>query len=256
MKKTMFALAAGLAATTAVYAATNLEALNAEITRIVAPFQNEATVARLAFTSIATNEERALSVGVNGLYRKVGAQNRLEVRISDISYNYGDGSAPTTRINAGVGIDLTKIMPQEQLNEMIPGVEQIVEEMSKGVTKQYGDAATIEAKVLEKTQDAAGNYVSIKAMIRGNIDLAKLPETMPVENVLVQSGELILTVNLKEGIDLEGFVVSNPRYKGFQRDQKGLKETLEQLLARDPKQLAEIERAFKWIDEAATKVTK
>jgi hypothetical protein len=253
MKKTALALVAGLSVATAAFAASQIESLNAEIARILAPFQNESTVARLSFHSIETNKERALSVGVSGLYSKVGTANKFEIRISDLSYNYGNGSAPTTKVNAGVGIDLTKVLPQESINQLIPVVEELVKEMSQGVTKDYGDAVTVDARVLEKTQDEAGNYVAIKALLKADIDLGKLPETKPVDQVLLQSGEAILTVNIKEGISLEASLVSNPRYKGFQRDQKGLKETLEQLLARDPKQMEEIQRIFGGIDGFATK---
>lgn len=254
MKKSLAFAAAGVVlATTAFASLSNIQALNAEIATILAPFQNESTVARLSFQSIETNEERTLSVGVSGLYSKVGTANKFAIRLDEVAYAYGDGSAPTTRVNAGIGIDLTKVLPQETINQLIPGVEEMVKEMSQGVTKEYGDAATIDARVLEKTQDDAGNYVAIKALVKGSIDLGKLPETKPVDDVLVQSGEAILTVSIKEGISLEAVVVSNPRYKGFQRDQKGLKETLEQLLARDPKQMEEIRKLFGQIDAFAAK---
>jgi hypothetical protein len=254
MKKLFALTSASIVLASAAFASIgNLQALNAEIATILAPFQNENTVARLSFLTIETNEERALAVSVNGLYSKTGTQNPFAIRLGELAYTYGDGSAPTARLNASVAIDLTKIISQESINQLIPIVESVVQDMSKDVTRKYGNAATVDFRVLEKTQDEAGNYVSIKALLKGQIDLGKLPETMPVDSVLLQSGEAVVTVNVKEGISLEGVMVINPRYKGFQRDQKGLKETLEQLLARDPQQMEEIRKIFAQIDGFANK---
>ncbi len=252
MKKITLALAAGLTLASAAFASvSNIQALNEEVARILAPFQNESTVASLNFQNIEVNAERALSLAVNGLYRKAGSANQFEIRADEVSYEYGNGSAPTTRINGSIGIDLTKVLSQETINQLIPGVEELVQDLSKGALKEYGDAATVEARVLEKTQDEAGNYVAIKAFLKVTMDLGKLPETKPAEQVLFQSGEAVLSVNLKQGIGLNATLVSNPRYQGFQRDQKGLKETLEQLLSRDPKQMAEIQMLFSQIDAFA-----
>lgn len=254
MKKTFLSLGLGLAVASAAFA--SVLDLNTEIARLLQPFQNEKTVAALSFQDIRTDEVRTLALALNGLYRKVGSQNRLEIRLDDVSYNYGDGTAPVTKINAGIGIDLSKIMPQKQINELIPGVEEMVQGLAKEATREYGDAVTVVAQVLEKTQDDAGNYLSIRAKIGAVIDLSKLPEAKPSEDVLFTSAEAELVVSVKDGLSVNAVIVSNPAYKGFRRDQKGLKESLEQLLARDPKQMAEIEKIFKSIDGFAARIVE
>ena len=254
MKKTFLSLGLGLAVATAAFASTGTVAeLNTEIARLLQPFQNEKTVANLIFRDIRTDEVRTLALALNGIYRKAGSQNNLEIRLDDVSYDYGNGAAPITKLHAGIGIDLTKVMPQEQINDLIPSVEQMVQSLAKDATREYGDAVTVTAEVTDKKQDDAGNYVSIKAKLGAVIDLAKLPEGKPSEDVLFTSASAELAISVKDGIDVKLVIVSNPAYKGFRRDQKGLKETLEQLLARDPKQLAEIQHLFKNIDGFAAK---
>ncbi len=257
MKKNLISLGLSLAlATTAIAAPAAVQALNSEIARLLQPFQNEKTVAALTFRDIRTDEVRTLGLALNGIYRKVGSQNRLEVRLDDVSYDYGNGTAPVTKLIAGIGIDITKILPQDSINQIIPSVEEMVQGLAKEATSEYGDAITVTAEVLEKKQDDSGNYVSIKAKLAAAVDLSKLPKGKLSEDVIFASAEALLEVNLKEGLSLNAVIVSNPAYKGFRRDQKGLKESLDQLLARDPKQMEEIERIFKSIDGLAAKVVE
>jgi len=252
MKKSFFSLGFGLTLATAALASTSaVQALNAEISRILAPFQNEKTVAKLEFQDIRTNETHTLALALNGLYRKFGSQNRLEIRLDNVSYNYGNGTAPTTNVVGGIGIDLTKLMPQEDINLIVPEVESMLQNVAQSYARDYGDAVNISAKVLDKQQDAAGNYVSIKVSLSAKIDLLKLPESMPVQEVLFTGAEATLNVNVTEGIELALTLVSNPFYKGFQRNGKGLKDSLDELLARDPEQIRQIQSLFKSLDGIA-----
>lgn len=225
--------------------------LNQEIKKILSPFQNEKTVANLFFSDIQTNQERALAVKLNGLYKKTGEANKLVVNVDNVSYAYGDGKNPTTNIKGSIGIDLTKIIPQKDLNEMIPSIEDFIKETSKSFTEKYGEAATVDAKVLKKKKNTAGDYTFISLKVSLKLDFAKLPADVKLEDVEIKSAVITAAIDFKKGVTLEAQAISNPDYKGFRSDQKGLKETLDALLSRDAEQLKDIEDLFKSLDEMA-----
>jgi hypothetical protein len=251
MKKSLLALGLGVTLATAAFAATSLEALNAEIARFLAPYQNAVTSAKLEFTDVQTDETKTLSFGVNGFYKKVGSVNFLDVIVDNISYNYNNGVDPTAKIKGALGLDLTKVLPQETINQLVPGLEEMASEIAKDFTKQYGDAITVDLVISDKTQDAAGNYVSIKAKVGASLDFSKLPSTINVADIMFKSGEATIELDVKKGIKLNGYVVMNVGYKGFQKDGQGMKQSLDALLNRDPKELKELEDIFQWLERAA-----
>lgn len=256
MKKLFLSLGLGLAVAAGAVAAPQLDSavteLNQEIKRLLQPYQNSDTKAALTFRAIKTDAVRALQVKLNGVYRKVGTQNKLEVKVQDVSYDYGNGKAPTTKIKGEIGLDITKVVPQKYLNEIIPGIEEMVQEFAREYARDYGDAAKVVAKVTEKKTDAEGNFVSIKAKVSGKIDLSKLPANVNVEDVLFTDARADVSIDLKKGLKLNVVLVSNPEYKGFDVNDKGLKESLENLLARDPKELKDIEDLFRGLDNMAS----
>lgn len=228
--------------------------LNSEIQKILAPFQSESTVAEVVFSKADTDAEKALSLAVSALYRKVGPQNTLAVNIQNIAYEYGDGSNPTTDINASVGIDLTKVLSQETLNEIIPNVEQMINQFSSELVGQYGEALTIETKISDRTQDEAGNYTGVKGSIRFSFDFTKLPEGQDKENIVVKNGSAEIAVNVKTGISLTAQLVSNTDYKGFKDNNEGLKELLDKFLSRDQTTMNQLLDAFQKLEDTANQV--
>lgn len=228
--------------------------LNAEILKILAPFQNEATVAELKFSKAETNAERALSLAVSALYKKVGTQNTLNVNIANIAYEYGNGTNPTTTVDASVGLDLTKVLSQETLNEIIPNVEEMIKQASSELIGQYGEAITLETKITDRTQDEAGNYTGLKGSIVFAIDFSKLPEGKSKEEIVVKSGSASIAVNVKTGVAITAEVVSNADYKGFQRDNEGLKEYLDKLLGQDQETMRQVLELFQKLEQLAGQV--
>lgn len=225
--------------------------LNLEVKKILKPFQNIDTEARLRFLDIKTDQDRALSLKLNGLYRKFGNNNRLTLRIEDLSYNYGNGSGPLTIAKGSFGLNLTKIIPQEDLNSIVPGAEEMVKEFAKSFTEQYGDSVLVDARVLEKRQDAQGNFTFLSAELGVKFDLSKLPENIRRDEIPVLEGTVNLSVDFRKGLGFEAKIVSNPEYSAFQKDQQGLKEILDALLARDTSQLKQIEDIFRGLDDMA-----
>jgi hypothetical protein len=228
--------------------------LNAEIAKILAPFQNEKTEANLVFDTVETDAIRALNVKLAAKYKKVGSANQFDLEISNLSYQYGDGTTPTTNLAGSLKLDLTKFVSQDDLNGLIPGIEELLLDAAKNFTQEYGEAVNVVVNISEKNQDGAGNYTGIAGTLAFNVDLSKLPEGKLAEDVPVLSGNLALRLQVTEGATFSGSVISNPGYKGFQQDNDGLKEILDRLLAKDAGTLDQFRSLFEQIEELAKQV--
>lgn len=256
MNKLLFTPLLLLTASVATAATLSVKDLNLEIGRILQPFQTNETIAQVVFSKLEANSERALSAGVAILYRKTGSQNTLEINVPELSYEYGDGSAPTTMVKGSVKLDLTKIISQDKLNDLIPGVEDTIKMLATNFTQEYGDAVTVETEITEKNQDASGNYISVSGNISFSIDMSKLPQTVRPEDVPVLSGSVMLGVDVNSGATFDATVKSNPAYKAFNRDNAGLKEYIDRLLAKDPQLLRSILDAFTGLDRYAGSIVE
>jgi hypothetical protein len=253
MKKTFSTLFIGAVAL-AIPALAGVEELNNVVKNLLVEFNNPVTVAELKFANVEVNAERAVSINASGLFRKLGSENTLEIKVDEFSYNYGDGTAPVTKIKASFGIDLLKIVDQKSINELAPTMDEMVKGFAENFTQQYGDAVTIDAKITDKQVTEAGDLVSITIHLAGKLDLAKLPAEKPASDEVITEGSVDLKIGVS-GIALELSTISNPAYKGFAKDETGMKEILEKLLALDEGQLTEIKEAFSSLDRAATEMT-
>lgn len=235
MKKLVLALGLGITLASSTFAADGtIEKLNSRVAGVLAPLQNESTIAKLTFDAVETNSEHADKVALHALFSKIGSQNKLKVKIDNLSYDYKDGNAPITILKGSFGIDFTKLLPQDQINLMIPNAAQLVEDFANDyASTAYGDALSLTSVVTSTTKDSDGNYTGLSALISIKIDLSKLPADIESKNINFTDAALSLALNLKTGIKVDAFVVSNPEYIGFARDQLGLKEILDKLLARD-----------------------
>jgi hypothetical protein len=251
MKKLLLAPLALLAASAALASPLAIRELNAEVAKLLAPYQSNSTTAKVVFSKLVTNADHALSAQVAVLFKKVGRQNTVEINVPELSYEYGNGTAPTTKLTGAIKLDFTKLISQDQVNELIPGVEDIIEGLARGFAEQYGDAATIEAKVSEKNKDSEGNYISLKGSIKFKIDLTKLPNTVKAEDVPVLNGSVEVGLDVSTGALISAVVVSNPGYNRFQRENIGLKETVDRLLAKDPELLRQINDALAKLEKFA-----
>ncbi|WP_131779611.1 hypothetical protein [Legionella bozemanae] len=244
MKKFFCSIGLSFSLFSSVFASSTLDLLNSEIANILAPFQDQATVAHLKFDAVEINNERAAKVAFNGLYRKIGSKNSFEIKVDNLSYDYGDGTSPTTVLKGSLGLDLTKFLTREESNEMIPSAIELLEATVKSYTEEYGDAIFIKGVVTSTTKDIDGNYTGLTALITTKIDLNKLPEDLSREEVMATDAFFSITLNLKTGIAIDAFMISNPEYWGFQENQLGLKELLEHLLARDKEAIQIIVNVF------------
>jgi len=226
--------------------------LNQEAARVVAPYLNATTKAKITFVKVTTNADRVLEARGNASYSKVGTKNSFAINVSDLSYVYGNGSAPASRLKANVAIDLTKSMTQEQINEIGGSVVAMIESAAKENLRDYGDAVKVVAKVISEKKDAKGNFLSIDGEVVGTVDLSKLPTGKKPEDVAVSKVIVKVGVDAKKGITLDASSISNSKYKGFKPGAPdSLKEILEKFLARDAKVTKQIDDAVRFVEDFA-----
>lgn len=230
----------------------SIRQLNDEADRVVKPFVNDKTKAKITFVKIVTNADRVLEARGTASYSKVGNKNSFTATVSDLSYVYGNGSAPTTKFKANAAIDLTKSMTQDQINEIAPQLVAMVESSAKENLKEFGNAVTVVAKVTEEKKDAKGNYLAMKGEVTGSVDMSKLPAGKTPADVSVTKSTIKIAVNVKTGIDIDSVTLSNPSYKGYAPNSpESLKVLLEKFLGRDPAISKKIDDAVRFVDDFA-----
>ncbi|MGZ3712319.1 MAG: hypothetical protein ACXVBE_11215, partial [Bdellovibrionota bacterium] len=236
-------------ATSALAAPSPTGQVNAEIRNILSAFQNSRTQASLSFKELATNGKQALSLAMTALYKKVGAKNSFTLSIDNLSYKYGD--RPLTKGNGAVKVDLVKMMGQEEINQLVPNIETMVNGLANSFATKYGQAGQLAAKVTDLKKDAQGNYVGLNANITFQLNYANLPANINKDEVMFDSGRVSLSLNATQGFTFNFEFVSNKEYKGFSANEHGLKEYIDALLAKDAKTLDEIKTIFRQLDEGA-----
>lgn len=253
-KTTALILTLAMAATAvAGSAALSIETLNARIVQILAPFQDAGTTAYLKFRSLDINQERTLKFEVDGKYRKVGTENFLEVSLSDFSYEYGDGKKPMVKASLYLGTDLTKIIRQEDINDMVPSIESILHNIASDTLHSYGDAATMSVSVKDKKKDENGNYISIDGTIELSLDMDRLRPDQKLSSI-AQGFRISVQADVKKGITLSGVLFLNPQSKGFVEDENGMKDVLLRIQQGDTAELESILKTFKSLNRMADEI--
>jgi hypothetical protein len=245
------ALVAGVAVAST---ATSVTEVNSAIQQILAQFQNRLTAVKVEFKKIEIDDVRAKEAEVTIGYKKSGSVTTLELNIPKLSYDYGDGTAPTTKLRGQLKLDLTKVFSQREINDLVPSLEQAILDTAAGMTEEYGDAISMDVKITDKKQDEQGNYVSMKGRLKFKFDFAKLPPNRPKNKVLLSAGQIDVNLNVQTGVGFNVSIVSNPEFDGFKKDNDGLKEYLEKLLAKDPEVLNSISRMVFSLDNSAERI--
>jgi hypothetical protein len=208
------------------------EEVNKKVAAITAPYNVDGSKMELSFTDLNVSELRALDFGIKLLIAKKGTANELLLKVDDTSYHYGNGSTPTVNADISLKLDLLKIFGQDMLNSAAADFEDLAKSMTAEYTQKYGEAVTLEAKMVEVLKDSAGNVTSAKVRLGAVLDMSKLPAGLEVADVEFQSFQTELTVNAS-GMGGKLTLVMNPLNKSFQSDEPGLKEFIEALLSED-----------------------
>jgi hypothetical protein len=250
MKRIIYSLGLCFTLITSSFAADySIDQLNAQIDSLFSPFLNEVTVAKVTVGTLETNDEHAVKVDLNGFYRKSSSKNMVEVKIGNLSYDYGDGSAPKTVFNGLINFSLSKWLPLAQVNNIFEGALPYVDAAVKDwFLSGYGDAASMRSIVTSTTKDTQGNYSALSALISIKLDLAKLPADQLIEDIIVTEAVFSFTLNANTGLIADAFLVTNPAYKRFNKNEMGLKELLDGLIAGNEFEMAVITAFIKDFD--------
>jgi hypothetical protein len=248
-------VAVGLTATAAPQLSAGVEALNTAIQKLLFKYNTEKSLAKVEFVKIETNDVRATDVNMNAHYKKVGSENTLEISLNKLSYHF-DAVNPLTKLNAKIGLDLTKYATPEQLDFYVEIAQDLLQAIVTESLKEYGTAARVKLDILEKTKDEAGHYATLKARAELKVIMSELPEKTPISEVFVKEVRLQVNINVKTGTSVNLILVSNPAYKGFNTDEMGLKEYLDALKKADPKLVSEFESIIADLDKMATSIVE
>ena len=230
--------------------------LNAAVAEALLPFNGALKNVKLSFSKVATNDKRATQVAFSFDYSLIRPKGSASLAIKEFSYTYPDAPSAKPEFNANISakFNLLNVMTQEEINKLAPAADELIKTYLSDFSKKYGDAAKVEARITHKDTDPKGNVTGLGLGLGLKIDLSKLPGGVDPKDVLITDGQLEVSIGLN-GVELSAHAVSNPSAKQFERDQVGLKEMLDKLLARDARALREIVDFVKQIDEAADRVT-
>ena len=228
--------------------------LNKKVSALLQPLQNPQTTAHMTFFEIEYNAKRVLSLVVNGLFDKSGPYNHAKVDLQNLSYQYGDGSAPTLKAKGSVEMDFTRLLGQDQLNAMLAEVEAMLSGYASNYLKKYGEAATVSVKIHRKAKDANGNYVSIAGDVSVKIDFSKLPESIKAEDVFWTEATINISAHATKGFTFEGRGIGHPGFKDNSGQELKLRNGLAQLVSLDADALEELVSFFFGINTAADQI--
>lgn len=226
------------------------EAVNAKVAALATAYNNDNTNIQVVFTDLNVDAVRALDFGVKGSVYKKGNQNTLDLKLEGLQYHYGNGENPVLTGKLTGQMDLVTAFGQSFLNSAGSDFEDLVKNSAATFGQSYGDALTVDAKLLDLTKDQAGNVVSAKVAVQGVVDFSKLPATLKVEDVEFKSFQLEMSIN-RSGVAGAFKTILNPQNKSFSSDQPGMKEAIEKLLNEDAQAYAQINEILKWLNDMA-----
>lgn len=223
--------------------------LNAAVVETLQPFNNALTKASLVFNRLETNDKRATHADGTLFFEKQGSHGKATLSVDKLAYSYPEksGAVPVTKGKVGLAFPLLNLWSQEEINTFGPSADKLIATFLADQAKKYQDAVTLEARITKKKFDANGNLTALGLMLGAKFDLSKLPEGVDQKDVDLLEGKIAANITLN-GIKLAFKAVSNPQSSSFKNEQFGLKEAIDQLLARDPEAMEEIFKLAQQLD--------
>lgn len=249
MFKKVLSLGLGLTLSASVFAVDgSIDKLNNQATTVLADYQNATTATELKFNEFELGTEHAQKIAISGFFNKIGSHNEFHLTLDNLSYDYGDGLAPTLKIKGSLGFDLSKNFSQELLNYWAPSTDKILENYARTF---IGETGVIKSVITSMSKDSAENVTQVTTLLRARIDLDNLPDHTTSKEVISTEVVLSLSVDVKKGLELNAYVAINPEFRLFENDQRGLKEYLELLLENDDLAIFQINYIAKEINDFA-----
>lgn len=214
--------------------------VNAVLTEILAPYQDNKTKVGVEFSELQYNKDSLEKVSLKGWLYREGLVNTFNLMIPQLEYDYTNKNDPQLLFRGSLDLNLLKVMGQKNLNEISAEVEDEVENFGAEMLKEYGTAAEVHAKVLDKQVDKDGNYQVVKIELNLSVDKSKLPNNIPSSSLAFTQVSSTLKLTTTK-IEADVKINFNPDYSGYGNDVEGLKKHLEALLNHDQDTISEIQ---------------
>jgi len=237
----MMVVGSTIIAATAMAAALTLEQVNTKMSQLVAPFNNQTTQVSLVFTDLLADAQRALKFGVDFSYAKQGLDNKVEIKLDEIRYDYDNGVNPRGQARLSIQTDLVKAFGQPTVNGMGEALGDLAKDFVSGFGEKYGDALSVEAKTSNLVRSEKGDIRSISIELNAAIDFSKLPANVSATEIEVRNFKLVANLNT-QGIAARLIVGINPSYKGFKTGEFGMKEMIEKIVSEDQQSYKDIQQ--------------
>ncbi|MDX9732106.1 MAG: hypothetical protein RBT63_10075 [Bdellovibrionales bacterium] len=250
-KRSMLAVAgSALVASTALAAVFSLQDVNGKVAELTKDFNNNLTALSVEFTALTIDALKTVDLGVTGKLRKVGDHNILDFELTKLAYAYGDGTRPSFEAVGKGEFDFVYAIGQTLINDFAGELDGLAVGMAQDYAAEYGDAVAFSFNTVDLQTNANGDVASMNVAFEVAFDLAKLPEEIEASNVALLGLKGDITVTQK-GFEFHVAGVLNPAYSGFEKEQNGMKEYVESLLANDPAIYQELKRSFDFLDSGA-----
>lgn len=212
--------------------------VNQAIDELLQPLRNEKTIVNLSFDELKLSEKYTESVKITAEAVKVGTYNILRFDLPELSYKRNAGR-PVVRGEAKLNLNFVKAFGQKMINDLGPSAHEIVADFVKEYSKDYGQAVKLDAKVTQEVYDANKNLTGLVVRLKASVDMTKLPASMPEREVPLTKLDVVFTATPNR-LYIKGMAIMNPTYRGYDKDEQGMKEYLEKILAKDAATLKDI----------------
>lgn len=220
-----------------VYAGEKLAQLNTQVKDMLSRYQSTTTSAHLNFNSFEFEEDSAspfVEFALNGLYRKIGSKNTVELKIDNFSYNKTGYHDLMFIFKGSIGMDL-RHSGGPRVSDWI---YMIISQLLTNYMQPYENAGTIKFIITSNPQNGEDeNYTIDTAVISARIDLSKLPQEIDKESVQFTELTMTVTVEPKKGIMIDAYLVKNFEYTEFLENERKVKEIFNSVLSGNPEKL-------------------
>lgn len=224
--------------------------VNKKIAAITAPYNKPNSSMKIEFSALKMDAARALNFAFNIQMAKKNENNQVAFKVNEASYSYSNG-APRIKADVSLSLDIIKGFGQETVNQIGGALEDLAKDVIAEHGQKYGEALKLDVKMIEMKKDAGNNVISAKLSLNASLDYKKLPADIKLSDVEFKNVQAVLSAN-RNGVAAKLLVDVNPSYKGFQKDEDGLKEIIEKLLNEDQKTYDELSKVAGILDGLAT----
>lgn len=223
--------------------ASQIDEMNENIKVLLSPLQSANQTANLAFTKLKQNKSKVIKVSLKSDLSKKGPPRDFALILNSLTYQHLENQSPSFKFDGQLKLDLRKLTKDERsdVDSFFENYEIKIKEIFSDYTyNRYGKAASIKTKIITTEKNKKNQYSKFIAKTSINVDLDKLPKSIPKEDIEFTEINFTFTVVENEGFIIEGDSMINQESDIFKLIESGLKEALENIAKNDQKVMATI----------------